>query len=81
MIQLGHLYASRMWGRPVTVQATSRDHSGTIHCRVYAPGSDWHGIPCQFHPAGLTKIDRPPPEDGWSIVRSVEPGEKIDAGQ
>jgi hypothetical protein len=78
MTELGRLYYGRMWGRPVTVQATSRDHSGTIHCRVYSPGTDWHGICCQFAPEGLKKLDLPVPPDGWETVKIVLPGEALD---
>lgn len=67
-IKLRYLYHSRAWGRDVTVQAISRDHSGTIYCRVYAPGTDWHGIPCLFNPDQLHKLDLPIPQDGWEAV-------------
>lgn len=80
---LGYLYAARMYGHDRTVQATSRDHDGTIHCRVYSPGTDWHGVCCKFDGDYLStrKFDLPIPKDGWSILRMVEPGEKLDANQ
>lgn len=78
MVELGRLYTSRMWGREVTVQAISRDHSGTIHCRVYSPNTDWHGVSCRFHGEGLRKLDLPKPTDGWDIVRMVQPGERLE---
>lgn len=68
MIKLGYLYAARIGRSSKTVQATSRDHSGTIHCRVYSPGTDWHGIACSFAEAELTKLDLPVPSDGWDIL-------------
>lgn len=77
---LGYLYAGRMWGHERVLQATSRSHDGCIHCRVYAPGTDWHGRPTWFYPGDLgafRKLDLPIPADGWSIVRMVEPGEKV----
>lgn len=68
MIELRRLYVARVGLREKTVQAISRDHSGTIHCRVYSPGTDWHGIACRFTEAELRKLDLPVPTDGWETV-------------
>lgn len=68
MIELGKLYDARVGTRHTTVQAISRDHSGTIHARVYSPGTDWHGMCCRFTEGELHKLDIPIPSDGWETV-------------
>ena len=76
MIALSHLYDVRIGGRFITVQAISRDHSGTVHCRAYAPGSPWHGQPCRFGAGELRKLDLPVPHDGWETVRIAKSDEQ-----
>lgn len=68
MIELGYLYEARIGTRSATVQAISRDHGGAIHCRVYSPGTDWHGMCCRYTAAELRKLDLLKPIDGWETV-------------